>query len=307
MVSLFRPADGALPYTAAFAYSVAANAAGLALILQVSGALPPPPTHPGLVGLAGVLLSAHGRIVASYLVHELAHSSVFKARKLNTAFGILCTWLCVRGAARGPVSERLHGLVPPDSLRSSGSPYCSFNHVRTLHIAHHYDRAGEGPFWGAAGLGLWPRRQRVVGLWQAPPLAPHRCVAADTGDFDYRAFVKTNKLLTAVVVFLENHFVPAVEFISHARVALAVFSPEPVGLDRRAHSAVGLTALLAFTASLYSAGGALAVFLCFCATNIVFHVLNFHDAFQVSREGAQPILLCLQLETAAHAPRSLAE
>ena len=108
-------------------------------------------------------------------------------------------------------------------------------------------------------------------------------LTADIGDFDYRAFVKAlPPLLSSTVVAAENYFVPAVEWISHARVALAVFSPEPVGLDRRFHSAVGLSAVAAFTAYLYALGGALAVFLCFCATNVVFHVLNFHDAFQAS-------------------------
>ena len=131
MTSLFRPVDGALPYTAAFAYSVAANAAGLALCLQVSGALPPPPAHPVLVGLAGVLLSAHGRIVASYLVHELAHSSVFKSRKLNTGFGIVCTWLCVaawrsalwRSCSRFPSQLRCPLLlVQPRALAAHRPP-----------------------------------------------------------------------------------------------------------------------------------------------------------------------------------------
>jgi fatty acid desaturase len=66
---------------------------------------------------ASILLAAHGRIVASYLVHEAAHASVFvEPSRANETFGIICLWL-------------------------AGCPYVNFQHVRKLHIYHHKDRA----------------------------------------------------------------------------------------------------------------------------------------------------------------------
>ena len=43
---------------------------------------------------------AHGRVVAAYLVHEAAHSAIFKSLRANTAAGVLCQWMCVERRAR---------------------------------------------------------------------------------------------------------------------------------------------------------------------------------------------------------------
>jgi fatty acid desaturase len=70
---------------------------------------------------AAIFLAAHGRVVAAYLVHEAAHSSVFIEPKANRVLGIVCLWL-------------------------AGCPYADFDYVRKLHIMHHKDRADVGEF-----------------------------------------------------------------------------------------------------------------------------------------------------------------
>ena len=70
--------------------------------------------------VAAILLAFHGRVVASYLVHDAAHSAIFcEPTRANEAFGILCLWL-------------------------AGCPYVNFYHVRKLHIYHHKDRNDAG-------------------------------------------------------------------------------------------------------------------------------------------------------------------
>uniref|UniRef100_A0A7S3K4H2 Fatty acid desaturase domain-containing protein n=1 Tax=Aureoumbra lagunensis TaxID=44058 RepID=A0A7S3K4H2_9STRA len=65
--------------------------------------------------VGGIILSVHGRLLASYLVHEFAHSSVFINPRTNHAFGIISLWL-------------------------AGCPYCDFTRIRDLHLSHHKDR-----------------------------------------------------------------------------------------------------------------------------------------------------------------------
>ena len=90
-------------------YAVAATLGGLKVIAQGDEAL-------AYASAAGVLALAHGRVIAAYIVHECAHSSVFFERKLNAALGIAMLWI-------------------------GGCPYIDFDHVKRLHVAHHIDRA----------------------------------------------------------------------------------------------------------------------------------------------------------------------
>ena len=91
--SLWRDEGGPLGYGGALAYSAAAHAAGVALLLRVASSASP--LAAVACALLGVALAAHGRVVAAYLVHEASHSSVFKSVAHNTTFGTACLWMCV--------------------------------------------------------------------------------------------------------------------------------------------------------------------------------------------------------------------
>lgn len=130
-----------LPTAGAIGYAAAAHAAGVALILRFAAA---PSAAPAALAAAalGVLLTAHGRIIAAYLVHELAHSSVFKRPAGNEALGVLCLWMCVPVAARAgagqhgapgvpwPLRAAPHG--PATRARRPGTCSASARAVRAL-------------------------------------------------------------------------------------------------------------------------------------------------------------------------------
>jgi len=65
--------------------------------------------------VVAVLIAAHGKVIASYLVHEAAHASTFQEPWANAWLGTLCLWL-------------------------AGCPYADFRHVKYMHMAHHKDR-----------------------------------------------------------------------------------------------------------------------------------------------------------------------
>ena len=105
----------------ALGYALAANLLGLYSLLQWHQ------QHQEQVGtlpwslallLTGILASAHGRVIASYLVHEAAHGNIFRNPLVegNRAFGVAA--LCL-----------------------AGCPYADFGHVKSMHISHHKDRA----------------------------------------------------------------------------------------------------------------------------------------------------------------------
>jgi fatty acid desaturase len=62
-----------------------------------------------------IVLAAHGRVMASFLVHECAHSSIFVEPRANARLGKVCLWL-------------------------SGCPYADYDRVRDMHLKHHADR-----------------------------------------------------------------------------------------------------------------------------------------------------------------------
>eukprot|EP00977_Amphora_coffeiformis_P005254 scaffold1123_cov168-Amphora_coffeaeformis.AAC.22 len=112
-----RDPQGGWKNFAALLYSLVADVVGLLCLIQYSKT-----STQGYAYLAtGIFLSAHGRVIASYLVHEAAHASVFLDPAANRAFGIACLWL-------------------------AGCPYADFAHVKSMHISHHKDRADSVEF-----------------------------------------------------------------------------------------------------------------------------------------------------------------
>ena len=79
-----------LGYALPFAYAAAAHAGGAYALLTRSRA-----ERSAAQCALAVLAVAHGRVVAAYLVHEAAHSAIFKSLRANTATGLLCQWMCV--------------------------------------------------------------------------------------------------------------------------------------------------------------------------------------------------------------------
>jgi fatty acid desaturase len=96
-------------------------------------------TAPLLKLTFAILLAAHGRIVASYLVHEAAHAAVFVEPWANECVGVVCLWL-------------------------AGCPYADFRHVRAMHLAHHKDRADTVEFDYRAFVNrtIGPVAQRLI-------------------------------------------------------------------------------------------------------------------------------------------------
>jgi fatty acid desaturase len=68
------------------------------------------------INIAGVLLTAEALIISAYLLHELAHWSIFKSPKVNQRWGNVMAWL-------------------------NGSCYSTFKEIRDKHMHHHVDRA----------------------------------------------------------------------------------------------------------------------------------------------------------------------
>lgn len=119
---LWREPQGAVPNSLALSYGVFGNLAGLALLVQSSPWL----------WIAGVLLTTHSLIVCAYLVHECAHMTLFRSKKINTRVGELLLWM-------------------------TGAAYASFARIRHIHIRHHRDRADVVCFDYRAFLARLPR------------------------------------------------------------------------------------------------------------------------------------------------------
>ena len=115
MAWALRDPRGALPLAAAVSYAAVSHAAGVVLILRSAASWRRGGAEAGVAGAAalGVVLAAHGRVIATYLVHDAAHSSVFKRLQSNEWLGILCLWLCealplMRPCDSPPVIHVLH-------------------------------------------------------------------------------------------------------------------------------------------------------------------------------------------------------
>ena len=95
---------GLLYHGGAVVYAVTAYLAGWYGIVQDSW----------LGNLAGVLLLAHGMIIAAYMIHECGHNLVFKSIRDNAKLGRFLSWLC-------------------------GSAYGTYEDMRYKHFRHHVD------------------------------------------------------------------------------------------------------------------------------------------------------------------------
>lgn len=104
--SIWRHDDGAFPNLMAFSYLSISQVAGLWLLTSASP----------LVWIAGILLVAHSLVIAGYMIHDIAHLSVFRSRQVSNIVGEILSWLC-------------------------GSAYAPFSRIQRMHFRHHGDRA----------------------------------------------------------------------------------------------------------------------------------------------------------------------
>ena len=129
----------------------------------------------------------------------------------------------------------------------SGCPYCDFQHVKRLHVAHHIDRA-------------------------------------DTTSFHYKAELRAlPRAIKGTVLAMEYCLVPIIEMLMHVRVALrplvALHDPK-VTARHRATAAVGSVAVATIWLGLFACGGMYALAQYAAAAILMLHVLSAHDAFQ---------------------------
>jgi fatty acid desaturase len=96
--AIWRHSDGAVPNLLAFSYIAVAHLGGIALMA----------TPHALAWAAGVLLVAHSLVIAAYMIHDVAHMSIFRTRQQNLRAGEVFSWLC--GSAYAPIERiwRLH-------------------------------------------------------------------------------------------------------------------------------------------------------------------------------------------------------
>jgi fatty acid desaturase len=123
----FRYPDGVVPNLLGIAYAVLGWAGGVALLALA----------PGPWKLAGVLLTAHARVISAYFLHEFAHQAIFQSAQANARWGTLMIWL-------------------------NGACYADFAELRNKHMRHHVDRADVLTYDYKALLRRQPLLRRVV-------------------------------------------------------------------------------------------------------------------------------------------------
>ena len=101
---LFKEPKGALMNGGTLSYAVVGYLAGFVGLFHESWA----------VNAAATLLLAHAMVIAAYLVHECAHSLVFRRSRHNAALGRAMSWLC-------------------------GACYGTYEDIRYKHFRHHVD------------------------------------------------------------------------------------------------------------------------------------------------------------------------
>ena len=134
---IWREPAGTLPNSIALAYAILGHLAGLSLLVQSSFWL----------FIAGIILTAHTLVIYAYLVHECAHMTLFKSKKLSAnVAGFLLWWL--------------------------GAAYAPFDRVKHMHLRHHRDRADVSCFDYHRFLDqspVWVRRLVVALEWAYIP------------------------------------------------------------------------------------------------------------------------------------------
>ena len=105
-MTAFKYRDGMAANTFALAYTLLGHAGGVLLLIRG-----------GLAGrVLGVALVVHTLLLATYLVHECMHETLFVSRRWHAALGTTLTWL-------------------------TGAGYAGFEMLRQKHLHHHLDRA----------------------------------------------------------------------------------------------------------------------------------------------------------------------
>jgi fatty acid desaturase len=128
---IFREPEGALPNTLALSYALSAYVLGFALLISGGAARA---LGGGSVASAalGVLLTAHGMVIAAYLLHEAMHQTLFATRAAHRVAGEALSFI-------------------------SGASYASYERMRRLHLRHHHERADVSCFDYRAFLRRSPR------------------------------------------------------------------------------------------------------------------------------------------------------
>jgi len=126
-MSVFRNHDGFWPNAGALLYVLLTYCSGWAIFF--SG-------MPGLYPL-GVLLLAHGMVIAAYLIHECAHNTIFVANAWNANLGRILMWF-------------------------TGACYGTYEEIRHKHFRHHVDRADVVAFDYRYRLARYPSLVKVM-------------------------------------------------------------------------------------------------------------------------------------------------
>lgn len=124
---LFRFDDALLPNLLAWSYMMAAYLFGFAAIMAASPWL----------NAAGVLLLAHGMVIAAYFIHECAHDSLFMDSAHNRRAGEILLWIC-------------------------GASYSDYEAIRHKHVRHHMDRADVVSFDFRVRLLSYPKLLKLI-------------------------------------------------------------------------------------------------------------------------------------------------
>jgi fatty acid desaturase len=146
MLTLRDPKDG---YKTLLAVLYALCADVIALVLMSWGSQPMSQPMPIVTTVLAIGLAAHGRVVASFLVHECTHSTLFVQASMNHLTGTACLWL-------------------------AGVPYADFHRVKDFHLKHHKDRADTVEFdyrtFVREDLPVCMRRLILAGEWCLLPV-----------------------------------------------------------------------------------------------------------------------------------------
>jgi len=129
MNPIMKYPDGLWPNVCALLYVALTWSGGLYLITL--DAIAP--------NLLGVLALAHGMVIASYLVHECAHNTIFRRIEANRRLGALLLWV-------------------------NGSCYASYGEIRRKHFRHHVDRADVVAFDYRPKLAAHPRLLQLLNI-----------------------------------------------------------------------------------------------------------------------------------------------
>lgn len=124
---LFRFDDALLPNMAAWGYMLGTYLFGFAAMTA---------SAPWL-NAAGVLLLAHGMVIAAYFIHECAHDALFVKSRHNRVFGEVLLWIC-------------------------GASYSDYDAIRHKHIRHHTDRADVVSFDFRSALLNHPKTLKLI-------------------------------------------------------------------------------------------------------------------------------------------------